>query len=226
MLDTYREVVTPEGVALHLPAAGPVPRALAWGIDLAIRLGILLLGAMLLGVLGAAGQGVYLIMLFLVFWGYPILFEALWNGQTPGKRAMGLRVVNADGAPVGWLPAITRNLLRTVDMLPFGYTAGLIVCLADPYGRRLGDLVAGTLVLHEVRERDHLAAPVNAVLAPHLLLRPAEQAAVVAFGERAALLTPARQEELADIVEPLTGTRGQGGVLRLFGMANWLLGRR
>ena len=59
-----------------------------------------------------------------------------------------------------------------------------------------------------------------------LLLRPAEQAAVVAFGERAALLTPARQEELADIVEPLTGARGQGGVLRLFGMANWLLGRR
>jgi EAL domain-containing protein (putative c-di-GMP-specific phosphodiesterase class I) len=57
-------------------------------------------------------------------------------------------------------------------------------------------------------------------------IETAEQAAVVAFGERAPLLTPARQEELADIVEPLTGTRGQGGVLRLFGMANWLLGRR
>ena len=226
MLDTFREVVTPEGVALQLPAAGPVPRALAWGIDLAIRLGILMLVAMVLGVLGAAGQGLYLIAMFLIFWGYPILFEALWNGQTPGKKAMGLRVVNGDGAPVGWLPAITRNLLRTVDMLPFGYTAGLITCLVDPHGRRLGDLVAGTLVLHEARERDHVAAPINAVLAPQLLLRPAEQAAVVAFGERAALLTPARQEELADIVEPLTGARGQGGVLRLFGMANWLLGRR
>ncbi len=226
MLDTFREVVTPEGVALQLPAAGPVPRALAWGIDLAIRLGILMLVAMVLGVLGAAGQGLYLIVMFLIFWGYPILFEALWNGQTPGKKAMGLRVVNGDGAPVGWLPAITRNLLRTVDMLPFGYTAGLITCLVDPHGRRLGDLVAGTLVLHEARERDHVAAPINAVFAPQLLLRPAEQAAVVAFGERAALLTPSRQEELAEIVEPLTGARGQGGVLRLFGMANWLLGRR
>jgi uncharacterized RDD family membrane protein YckC len=226
MLDTYREVVTPEGVALHLPVAGPVPRAVAWGIDLAIRLGILVLVGTLLALLGAAGQGLYLILTFLIFWAYPILFEVLWDGQTPGKKAMSLRVVNGDGAPVGWLPAITRNLLRTVDMLPFGYAAGLIACLADPHARRLGDMVAGTLVVHNERERDAAAAPVNAVLAPSAGLQPAEQAAVVAFGERAPLLTPARQEELANIVEPLTGSRGQSGVLRLYGMANWLLGRR
>ena len=226
MLDTYREVITPEGVALHLPVAGPVPRAVAWGIDLAIRLGILMLVGTLLALLGAAGEGLYLILLFLIFWAYPILFEALWDGQTPGKKAMALRVVNGDGAPVGWLAAITRNLLRTVDMLPFGYAAGLIACLADPHARRLGDMVAGTLVVHNERERDPAAAPVNAVIAPSASLQPAEQAAVVAFGERAPLLTPARQEELANIVEPLTGSRGQGGVLRLYGMANWLLGRR
>ncbi|HET6784048.1 MAG TPA: RDD family protein [Pseudoxanthomonas sp.] len=226
MLDTYREVVTPEGVALHLPVAGPVPRAVAWAIDLAIRLGILMLVGTLLALLGAAGQGLYLIAMFLIFWAYPILFEVLWDGQTPGKKAMSLRVVNGDGAPVGWLPAITRNLLRTVDMLPFGYAAGLIACLADPHARRLGDMVAGTLVVHNERERDAAAAPVNAVLAPSAGLQPAEQAAVVAFGERAPLLTSARQEELANIVEPLTGSRGQSGVLRLYGMANWLLGRR
>lgn len=226
MLDTYREVVTPEGVALHLPVAGPVPRAVAWTIDLAVRLGILMLVGTLLALLGAAGQGLYLIAMFLIFWAYPILFEVLWDGQTPGKKAMSLRVVNGDGAPVGWLPAITRNLLRTVDMLPFGYAAGLIACLADPHARRLGDMVAGTLVVHNERERDAAAAPVNAVLAPSAGLQPAEQAAVVAFGERAPLLTSARQEELANIVEPLTGSRGQSGVLRLYGMANWLLGRR
>ena len=226
MLDTSREVVTPEGVALHLPVAGPVPRAVAWTIDLAIRLGILMLVGTLLALLGAAGQGLYLIAMFLIFWAYPILFEVLWDGQTPGKKAMSLRVVNGDGAPLGWLPAITRNLLRTVDMLPFGYAAGLIACLADPHARRLGDMVAGTLVVHNERERDATAAPVNAVLAPSAGLQPAEQAAVVAFGERAPLLTSARQEELANIVEPLTGSRGQSGVLRLYGMANWLLGRR
>lgn len=226
MLDTYREVVTPEGVALHLPVAGPVPRAVAWVIDLAIRLGILMLVGTVLALLGAAGQGLYLILMFLIFWAYPILFEAMWDGQTPGKKAMSLRVVNGDGAPLGWLPAITRNLLRTVDMLPFGYAAGLIACLADPHARRLGDMVAGTLVVHNDPERESAAAPVNAVLAPSAGLQPAEQAAVVAFGERAPLLTLARQEELANIVEPLTGSRGQGGVLRLYGMANWLLGRR
>lgn len=226
MLDTYREVVTPEGVALHLPAAGPVPRALAWTIDLVIRIAILLLASIVLAMLGAAGDGLYLVVLFLIFWAYPIVLEAMWSGQTLGKRVLGLRVVNGDGAPVGWLPAITRNLLRTVDMLPFGYATGLIASLADPHGRRLGDMVAGTLVIHQARERDTVPAPINAVLAPPLVLQPQEQIAVVAFGERAHLLTPARQVELADLAEPLTGMRGQGGVLRLFGMANWLLGRR
>ena len=226
MLDTYREVVTPEGVSLHLPAAGPVPRAVAWAIDFAIRIGILLLASMALGLLGGTGQGLYLIATFLVFWAYPIVFETLWNGQTPGKKAMSLRVVSSNGAPVGWLAAITRNLLRTVDMLPFGYATGLVACLADPHARRLGDMVAGTLVVHNEREPGHTTAPINAVLAPSVALRPAEQAAVVAFGERAPALTPGRQEELADLVEPLTGSRGQAGVLRLYGIANWLLGRR
>lgn len=226
MLDTYREVITPEGVALHLPAAGPVSRAIAWALDLAIRLGVLVILAMILAMLGRIGQGIHLIALFLIFWAYPIVLEALWNGQTVGKKALGLRVVAADGAPVGWLAAITRNLLRTVDMLPFGYAAGLAASLIDPHGRRLGDMVAGTLVVHVESHRDAANAPVNAVLAPSVALQPEEQAAVVAFGERAPLLTPARQAELADIAEPLTQAHGQTGVLRLYGMANWLLGRR
>jgi hypothetical protein len=179
-----------------------------------------------LGLLGATGQGLYLVVLFLVFWAYPIVLEALWNGYTPGKKAMSLRVVAADGAPVGWLAAITRNLLRTVDMLPFGYAAGLVSSLADAHGRRLGDLVAGTLVVHEARERNAATAPANAVLAPPVALQPAEQAALVAFGERAARLTPSRQSELANLLEPLTQARGQAAVMRVFGMANWLLGRR
>ncbi len=226
MLDTYREVVTPEGVALHLPAAGPVPRALAWAIDLAIRLGLLMIMGMLLAVFGKAGQGLYLIGMFLLFWAYPIVFESVWHGQTPGKKALGLRVVAGDGAPVGWLAAITRNLLRMVDMLPLGYAAGLIACLTDPYARRLGDMVAGTLVVHAGSEHQHRPAPVNDVFVPPVGLLPEEQAAVVAFGERAPQLTPSRQEELADLAEPLTGARGQPGVLRLYGIANWLLGRR
>ena len=225
-LDTYREVITPEGVALHLPASGPVPRAVAWAIDLAVRLGVLFVVGAVLGLMGGLGQGLSMVLMFVVYWIYPIALEALWNGQTVGKRAMGLRVVSADGGPVGWLPAITRNLLRTVDMLPFGYAVGLISCLADAHGRRLGDMVARTLVIHVQREHDPVPAPAQGVFPVPPGLQPDEQAAIVAFGERAPLLTPSRQAELGDILAPLTQARGQAGVLRLYGMANWLLGRR
>jgi len=85
MLDTYREVIMPEGVPLQLPAAGAVPRALAWLIDLAVRFGVLTLMGMLLGALGGFGQGLYLVAMFLVFWAYPIVLEG-WFGQTLGKR--------------------------------------------------------------------------------------------------------------------------------------------
>jgi uncharacterized RDD family membrane protein YckC len=226
MLDTVREVHTPEGVALRLPAAGPVPRAWAWGIDAGIRLMILSACSGLLSLLGRAGMGLYLLILFVVFWGYPVLCEVLFNGQTPGKRAMELRVVAADGAPVGWLASCVRNLLRTVDMLPFGYACGLVASLADPWGRRLGDLVAGTLVVHAPPGERRLPDAAADVHAPLVVLRPAEQLAVISFAERAPLLTPERQAELADLAEAATGARGTLGVRRLAGMANWLLGRR
>lgn len=226
ILDTYCEVVTPEGVALHLRAAGPLPRALAWMIDLCIRIGVMIVMSLLLMAFGEMGQGIYLVVMFLVFWAYPILFEVFWSGRTPGKRALGVRVVADDGAPAGWMAVIVRNLLRTVDMLPFGYALGLLSSLADANGRRLGDHVARTLVVHEPAYREHAVPPLRTVVAPTIPLQPAEQEAVVAYGERAPLLSPARQVELADLAAPLTGTHGQTGVLRLYGMANWLLGRQ
>lgn len=226
MLDTYREVVTPEGVALHLPAAGPVPRALAWAIDFAVRMGVMFVAGIVLALLGRSGAGFYAVLLFLVYWFYPVAFEAMWGGRTPGKRALGLRVVAANGAPVGWLAAFVRNLLRVVDMLPLAYAAGLVTSLADPWGRRLGDLVAGTLVVHEARVREPQPAPMNDALAPQFALQPHEQTAVVAFAERGPRLTEARQAELAELAEPLTGARGSLAVARLYGIANWLLGRR
>lgn len=226
MLDTVREVHTPEGVALRLPAAGPVPRAVAWLIDLVIRGALLLLASIVFGLLGRFGQGVYLVVLFAIFWGYPIVCEAMYGGQTPGKRALSLRVVSADGAPIGWMASFVRNLMRTVDMLPFGYGAGLVTSLADPWSRRLGDMVAGTLVIHAPRDRVLVQTIEIVPLAPAVALQTHEQVAVIAFAERAHTLTDARQQELADIVAPVSGARGEAGVLRLLGIASWLLGRR
>ena len=173
MLDTCREVITPEGVPLQLPAAGPVPRALAWLLDLGIRTAVLAAMSLLLIPMGGLGQGLYLALMFLMFWAYPIVFE-VWHGRTPGKRALGLRVVARDGAPLGWMPAIVRNLLRTVDMLPFGYALGLVTCLCDRHGRRLGDLVAGTLVVHTPALPATPPARIDTVLAPPLPLQPSD----------------------------------------------------
>ncbi len=225
MLDTYREVVTPEGVPLQLPAAGPLPRALAWVIDAGIRLGGLMVAGIPLVWLEKFGQGLYAVAMFLMLWAYPIVLEAVW-GQTLGKRALGLRVVSRDGAPVGWNAAIVRNLLRVVDMLPFGYAIGVLSSLFDPHGRRLGDLVAGTVVVHEASRPVAAKPSVSSVLAPPFPLRPGEQAAVVAFAERAPRLSEPRQLELAALAAPLTGSQGPVSVLRLYAMANWLLGRR
>ena len=226
MLDTVREVHTPEGVALRLPAAGPIPRALAWAIDFGIRLGLLMAASMVLGAFDKAGEGLYLMLLFVVFWLYPIVCEGMFDGQTPGKRALALRVVSSDGAPVGWLAACVRNLMRTVDMLPFAYATGLVACLCDRHGRRLGDLVADTLVVHVAPRRIDPVLPPVPPQAPGQSLLPDEQAAIVAFGERAPRLSAARQAELAALLQPLTGTAGGEGVRRLYGIANWLLGRR
>lgn len=226
LLDTVREVYTPEGIALRLPAAGPVPRAMAWLIDTLLRFAILSVAGMVLGVIGAAGMGVYLIVYFVVLWGYPILCETLFAGQTPGKRVMELRVISADGAPVGWIASIVRNLLRTVDFLPAFYGVGLVSSFGDPWGRRLGDMVARTIVIHAPRERAPVASVVAGAYPPAHPLKPQEQAAVIAFAERAQQLTQERREELAAIAAPAVGAGGALGATRLQGVANWLLGRQ
>lgn len=226
MLDTLRHVETPEGLALNLRCAGVVPRAYAWLIDFGLRMVVISTVATMLAVFGSAGEGIALLAMFLLYWGYPIAFEVLLDGQTLGKKALGLRVVNANGTPVTWLPSIVRNLLRFVDMMPFAYGFGLLSGLIDRNGRRLGDLAAGTVVVYVEKVGSRVSAPPVQAQAPMQPLRIDEQGAIVAFAERAPQMTPERQEELADLLAPLTQAQGARGVQRLFGIANYLLGRR
>jgi len=225
MLDTLTLVETPEGIALQLRAAGAMARAAAWLLDAIIRIGLMWAVAVVIGVLGSSGMGLYLLTLFGVLWLYPVLFEVLRDGQTPGKRVMRLRVVNANGTPVTWIASIVRNLMRTVDMLPLCYAFGLVSCLADPRGRRLGDLVAGTLVVHVDAPTSHAGAPTVPIVHAPLPLLAQERAAVIEFAERSAQLTTERQEELAALLPMLTHARGPLAVQRLHGMACAFLGR-
>lgn len=224
LLDNSHRIETPEGIDLQLRPAGLVPRALAFAVDLLIRAVLLLVLGFGLGLLGQFGLGSGALLLFLVQWWYMVLFEVFNQGRTPGKRWLGLKVVHDDGTPVGWASSLTRNLLRFVDILPFGYFLGALCCLWNPSFKRLGDLAGGTLVIYDTRasQPQHLpqAEPDPAPFA----LKLEEQRALIAFAERQAALSPERRQELAAILaEPLQVSPEQAPA-RLNGIARSLIG--
>lgn len=226
MLDTYRPVETPEGVEIGLRVAGPVPRLFAAAIDAVIRAVVYVVLAIPAGLLGNGGVGLMLVGMFLTEWFYPVLFEVLRGGATPGKRQMGLLVLHRDGTPVGWTASIVRNLVRFADFLPIAYGFGLAAMLIDRDFRRLGDLAAGTVVVHQDTEVIGARVPAGPPLRPPASLDFDEQRAVLDFAARLGTWSEARSAELAGLAAPLTGATGIEGVRRLLGIANWLLGRR
>lgn len=224
MLDTLREVEIPEGVEIGLRVAGPPVRLLAWGIDFAIRAMIYLGLAMALPPMGRFGLGLWLITIFLVEWFYPVLFEVYRHGATPGKKMMGIRVIQDDGAPIGWPPSLVRNLLRSADFLPLCYGAGIVSMLINKDFKRLGDITAGTTVVY--RELSEvIRVPEAAPTVPPVRLTTDEQRALIQFAERSEALTPERRQELAEILTPLTGNPGELATKRLYQYANWMVGR-
>lgn len=223
MLDTVREIATPEGVELSLPTAGLAARGLARLIDFAIKLVLYVVATIVAAASGAAGVGLLLVFLFLLMWFYDVAFEVYGRGATPGKRTLGLRVVNAGGTPVGWSGSLLRNLLRAVDLLPGTYAFGIASMLVTRDFQRLGDLAAGTLVVYDYpAERPAEAGMRVPARAPRVPLAPEEQEALMAFGERAPLLTEERREELAAI---LAGVFPGAGAEELRGYAAWYAGR-
>lgn len=223
-LDTRYHVETPEGIDLPLRPAGLMVRTLAFAIDLGLR--GLILGVLftVLAFLGKLGAGLGSILLFVVSWWYMVLFEVLNLGRSPGKQWMGLRVVQDDGTPVGWSASLLRNLLRFVDLLPFGYFLGAISCLQHPTFKRLGDLAAGTLVIYSEQPltRPHLPDAEPRRLAFALTLT--EQRAILGFAERQGELSPARVNELASILAQPLQVAPTRAVAELNGIARSLLG--
>jgi uncharacterized RDD family membrane protein YckC len=228
LLDTTRRVATPEGIELTLRLAGPVPRACAWAIDLGIRIAIVVVVITVASQLGRAGWGVVLLTAFFVEWLLPAWLEAKWGGQTPGKRFLSIAVLNDDGTPLRWPGALTRNLLRAVDFLPFFYGIGLVSMLVNRDFKRLGDLAAGTVVVYQADKADPVRAiPLATAIPPPVPLSLEEQRAVLELAERSTSLTRERFEELAELPKPLVGQLGgERAAARLVGMANYLAGRQ
>jgi len=156
------EVITTEKVPFTYRVAGMGSRFLAWLIDAALIILLLVAGDLVAGVLemGRAGLGiaVFFIWMFALSWFYFTLFEWLWHGQTPGKWLLGIRVIHWQGTGLNFFHAMVRNVVRWVDSLPFIFfpiwpgLAGLFVAAGNRFQQRLGDFAAGTLVVHVDRK--------------------------------------------------------------------------
>jgi uncharacterized RDD family membrane protein YckC len=221
-IDTTTTVETPERVGFRHRLAGPGPRGLAWAVDLALQGVLLLIVAVALASVGfgtdglaETSAGVLYLAIFVVSWFYAAAFEWAWAGRTPGKALLGLRVVRHDGGPVELRDAVLRNLLRGVDGLPVGYVVAVIAVVLDPKLRRLGDLVAGTLVVAEHRPEllDGIGVdpPVSEVerqaLPVAVALTRAERTSIEGLLRRRGQLHPERVEELAGRLAPAVRAR-------------------
>ena len=150
---------TPEQVHLEFLLAGIGSRFMAALLDTLIQAAITIV-IVLISMFFLAGLApmwaftLIALVFFAINWGYYASFETLWKGQTPGKRWAGIRVIKESGRPINVFEAISRNFVRIVDYLPGFYGVGVVTMLLNNKHRRLGDFVAGTLVVHETSERD------------------------------------------------------------------------
>src|SRR5215212_304213 len=159
-MDDRYTIATPENIEFAYDIAGIGSRFLAAMID-TLLIGIAETIIILIVGLASAAIGLRAadnllaalggLLAFAILWGYYIVFELLWNGQCPGKRVIGLRVVREGGRPITFVGSAIRNLIRIVDFLPALYGIGVVVMFVDRRSRRLGDLAAGTLVVKERR---------------------------------------------------------------------------
>lgn len=219
---------TPEGVDLHVELAGPVVRFLAFTIDFFIRIAFLIVLRIVLSILGLGNVGTafWLLIAFLLEWLYPVFFEMFRHGATPGKKSMGIMVINDDLTPVNLASSLTRNLLRAADFLPFCYAFGLISMTLHSKFQRLGDIAAGTLVIHQTPQQLRPTIPDVSPVAPPFELNADEQAAIVEFALRHNELSESRQQELAGILEAPMHKNSQTILGYLKGIGAWLLGAR
>ena len=213
-MERVLDVRTAEAIAVRYDLAGIGSRFLALTIDLAIQLAVAIAAIVLINALAwpvanlfvhtpfakapvVAAISALSLALFALFFGYFIVFELLWNGQTPGKRLLGLRVVRDGGFPVDAGASIVRNLVRIVELAAGVYVVSAFIMIASNENKRAGDYAAGTIVVRDVAG----VVPELAVLVREVVaddgLEPADRALIDAFLARRASLDPLAAAEIA-----------------------------
>lgn len=222
LLDTRHSLETPEGASLPLTPAGFGVRCMAQCIDFLIRVIAYMLISIPVAFIDSSG-GLLLILVFLLEWFYPVFFEVTRHGRTPGKKSMGIHVINDDATPVTFAPSLLRNLLRVVDWLPFFYLTGIISSVLNRQFKRLGDLAAGTMVVYDIPVVRDPSFDIKGQLAVPSDFSTEEQRAILAFAERSKYLSNERQSELAVVLQPVIAARDP--VVAIKQMANSLVGK-
>ena len=224
-LDTITLVETPEGIDLQAELVGLVPRALAYSIDFIIRMAIMLAVGIVTLFAGEAGAGIFLIMFFLLEWWFPVFFEVFRDGQTPGKKAFDIKVVNDDLTPVSFGASFTRNLLRTADIFPSMYLVGATSIATTQRFQRLGDLAARTLVIY-CHQDSNVAPELENVTSvpPRHSLSEEQQQAFINFALNKGRISSARQREIAEILKPILPDKITNPTEYVRGVGKWLLG--
>src|SRR5688572_2046573 len=229
VLDTVVAAETPAGILLELRPAGLSARFYAFLLDWLIRLMIVYAAAIVAVFMGGFGTAFLLLLYFFLEWFYPVAFELGRSGATPGKSILGLKVVMDNGLPVTPAASFTRNLLRVADFLPFLFGAAIVSMLLRKDCKRLGDLAAATLVVHQPQRPPKLKLDGVAPVIPVVPLGPRDQAAIVALAARAPTLTGDRLDELAALAAAVSEDQGKAGpnvTRRVLGVAQWAMGRR
>jgi uncharacterized RDD family membrane protein YckC len=209
--DTTLGVLTPEGIEFALFPAGLPIRTCAYAIDKIVQWILVVVLSVMANVLWkVVGAWFFLILDFCIDWFYHVFFELAFHGQSPGKRAMGLRVVRSSGAPVDSASSFLRNLLRFADTFMFFFPIALISMAASSGFRRLGDWAGGTLVVYtpgalaQIRHKGYSPIPGPALPVPEIPLSHDEKQAILMFARRYPLLGEARANEIAlPLVESL-----------------------
>lgn len=209
---------------LPLRVAGLPARAWAYGIDFLIRWSCNIAVSIVFSlILGTEFTGLLLIYLFLVEWFYPVFFEVKKQGKTPGKRIMKLKVLHGDGTPITFQASCIRNLLLFADFLPGFFGFGMLASLLDKRFRRLGDMAADSIVVYD-KKVIKAEMPATEAKMPPVPLNIEEQRAVIAFAERSKILSEARLQELADILEPLHESKTDAAIQNIQAYANAFAG--
>jgi uncharacterized RDD family membrane protein YckC len=180
-LSSELKIETPEGIQFSYPLAGPISRCLAWVIDFFVLVALMIVASKLFSVFAVLSRdlagALFAVGYFVISIGYGVFMEWAWRGQTVGKRCLRLRVMDVHGLRLQFHQILMRNLLRAVDSLPMCYLVGGLCCFLSRRAQRLGDLAAGTVVVHLVQPDEPdleqlLAGKYNSFRAyPHLAAR-------------------------------------------------------